>query len=141
MTTTLDKSYLEFINDLKDQIKTSRVKAHLAVNRELVLLYSSIGQGILQKLEKEKWGSKVIENISQDLRSEFPEMSGLSTRNLKYMRQFAELNKNLIGQQAVAQLNNLPFFNIPWGHNVVLMDQVLSNEQRLWYAEQIIKNG
>ena len=141
MTTDLDKSYLQLINELKDQIKTARVKAHLAVNREMVLLYSTMGWGILQKLEKEKWGSKVIENISKDLRSEFPEMSGLSTRNLKYMRQFAELNKNLIGQQAVAQLQYLPFFNIPWGHNVVLMDQVSSNEQRLWYAEKIIQNG
>lgn len=109
MIAALDKSYLQFINELKDKIKTARIKAHLAVNHEMVLLYSSIGQGILQKLEKEKWGSKVIENISQDLRSEFPEMSGLSTRNLKYMRQFAELNKNLIGQQAVAQMHNLPF--------------------------------
>jgi predicted nuclease of restriction endonuclease-like (RecB) superfamily len=64
MTATLDKSYLQFINELKDQIKTSRVKAHLAVNRELVLLYFRIGQSILKKQEEEGWGTKVIDRIS-----------------------------------------------------------------------------
>ena len=141
MTTKPDRSYLEFIDDLKSQIKLARVKAHLAVNRELVLLYFTIGNTILEKVEKEEWGSKVIEKISQDLCKEFPEMKGLSTRNLKYMRQFAELCAKVIGQQAVAQLRNLPFFNVPWGHNVTIMDQDFPHQQSLWYAEETIANG
>ena len=60
MTIKLDKSYLKFIDDLKNQIKAARIKAHLAVNRELILLYFSIGKSILIKQEEEGWGSKVI---------------------------------------------------------------------------------
>jgi len=138
MTTTLDKSYLEFINDLKNQIKTSRVKAHLAVNRELVLLYFRIGQSILKKQEEEGWGSKVIDRISLDLRSEFSEMKGLSVTNLDYMRRFATF---LISQQPAGELESLPFFQIPWGHNLVLLDQVSEEKHRLWYANQTIGNA
>lgn len=141
MTTKPDRFYLEFIDDLKNQIKTAKIKAHLAVNRELVLLYFTIGNAILEKVEKEEWGSKVIEKISQDLCKEFPEMKGLSTRNLKYMRQFAELCAKVIGQRPVAQLKNLPFFNVPWGHNVTIMDQDFPHQQSLWYAQETITNG
>ena len=138
MTTALDKSYLQFINELKDQIKTARVKAHLAVNRELVLLYFRIGQSILKKQEEEGWGSKVIDRISQDLRSEFSEMKGLSVTNLDYMRRFAAF---LISQQPAGELESLPFFQIPWGHNLVLLDQVSEEKHRLWYANQTIGNA
>jgi predicted nuclease of restriction endonuclease-like (RecB) superfamily len=138
MTTALDKSYLQFINELKDQIKTARVKAHLAVNRELVLLYFRIGQSILKKQEEEGWRSKVIDRISQDLRSEFSEMRGLSVTNLDYMRRFAAF---LISQQPAGELESLPFFQIPWGHNLVLLDQVSEEKHRLWYASQTIGNA
>ncbi len=168
MPTKPDKSYLQFIQNLKQEIKTSQIKAHLAVNRELILLYFKIGKAILEKQKQEGWGSKIIEQVSQDLRAEFPEMKGLSSSNLFYARRFAEFikdltSKNLILQQLVGelrnksiskkavgkldfdistyQINKIPFFDIPWGHNIVLMDQVSSNKQRLWYAEQTIKNG
>ncbi len=79
-------------------------------------------------------------------------MKGLSGRNLSYMRQFAEVysaelfpqitaERLEFMQQLVAQIDKIVFFNIPWGHNVVLMDQALSNTQRLWYAEQTIQTG
>lgn len=149
MTTTLNKSYLQFINELKDQIKTARVKAHLAVNRELVLLYFRIGKSILEKQKEEGWGAKIIERISCDLKFEFPEMTGLSRANLFFMRKFAEIiqqfHKENLGDkivyQAGGQLENMPLFNIPWRHNVVLLEESFSAEQRLWYASQTIKNG
>lgn len=149
MTTIPDKSYLQLISDLKDQIKTARVKAHLAVNRELVLLYFKIGELILGKQEKEGWGGKIIERISRDLKFEFPEMTGLSRANLFFMRKFAEIIRRFqqeelggkIVYQAGGQLEDMPFFNIPWRHNVVLLEESFSAEQRLWYAQQTIKNG
>lgn len=144
MTITPNKSYLQFINELKDQIKTARVKAHLAVNRELVLLYFRIGKSILKKQEEDGWGSKVVDKISQDLRSEFPEMTGLSVRNLKYMRSFAESYPNAIVHQAGAQLLNQELdilFNIPWKHNVLIMEQIKETVQRLWYVSQTVING
>lgn len=80
------KDYILFLNDIKQDIRTSRIKAHLAVNKELILLYFRIGQGILDRQKLLGWGSKVIEQLSQDLRAEFPEVKRFSTTNLKYMR-------------------------------------------------------
>jgi predicted nuclease of restriction endonuclease-like (RecB) superfamily len=125
------KSYQDLLARLKSQIQTAQVRAALAVNQELVLLYWQIGKEILTRQEVEGWGSKVIERLAKDLHVEFPEMKGLSPRNLKYMRAFAEAWA--IVQQPVAQL--------PWGHNVRLLDLTKSADERLWYAEQAIRNG
>ena len=83
-------SYELFFNDLKKRISTARVKAALAVNKELILLYWQIGAQILAKQEEEGWGSKIIDKISKDLKRTFPDMKGFSPRNLKYMRALAE---------------------------------------------------
>ncbi len=148
MNIKIDKSYIEFISDLKNHIKTARVKANLAVNYELVSLYFKIGKSILEKREAEGWGGKIIDKISQDLRCEFPKMKGLSITNLDYMRRFAAfvISQQAVGEvqfpkQVITQLDNLPFFQIPWGHNLVLLDQISEAKQRLWYASQTIKNG
>ena len=82
--------YALWLTELKTLIRTTRVKASLAVNRELVLLYWRIGSEIIARQTQQGWGAKVIEQLAQDLRSEFPDMKGLSLRNLKYMRAFAE---------------------------------------------------
>ena len=82
--------YLDFLEDLKDRISSSRYKAALSVNKELILLHHHIGSQILKSQGQHGWEAKVINQLSQDLKSEFPEMKGFSTRNLKYMRKFAE---------------------------------------------------
>ena len=84
------KNYQTLLARLKEQIRTAQVRASLAVNRELVLLYWGIGKEILERQGKEGWGAKVIDRLAKDLRSEFPTMQGLSPRNLKYMRALAE---------------------------------------------------
>ena len=113
----LPSNYESFISEIKTRIETARLKAGLAVNKELISLYWQIGKQILERREKEGWGAKVIEQVSFDLRHEFPNMKGLSPRNLKYMRTFAREFPDLeIGQQAVAQ--------IPWGHITVVLDKI-----------------
>ena len=113
----LPTGYAAILASLKDQIRAARLKAGLAVNRELVLLYWRIGRQILKQQQEEGWGSKVIDRLSLDLRREFPEMKGLSSRNLKYMRAFSEAYPDeTIVQQLAAQ--------IPWFHNCVLLDKV-----------------
>ena len=109
---TSEQSYQDWLNQLKIQIRSSQQRAILAVNQELVLLYWQIGQNILQRQDQQGWGAKVIDRLSKDLSAEFPEIKGFSTRNLKYMRKFAEAwqDKQIV-QQAVALL--------PWGHNLV----------------------
>ncbi len=126
--------YGELVEALKDRIRSAQVRAALSVNRELVLLYWQIGRLILQRQGQEGWGSKVIGRLSQDLQREFPEMKGFSARNLKYMRSFAEAwPEEIIVQQLVAQ--------IPWGHNVRLLDQLGDSQARLWYVRQAIEYG
>ena len=128
------KSYAGLLQSLKTQISQARIRAHLSVNKEMISLYWNIGNQILERQKEEGWGAKVIENISKDLRSEFPEMKGLSARNLVYMQTFAKNYPNLeITQQAAAQ--------IPWGHICVIMDKVSDSVQRLWYAQKTIENG
>ena len=128
------KSYPVFLAELKQRIRSARLRAALSVNRELVLLYWSIGRDILARQNAEGWGTKVIDRLAADLRRAFPEMTGISARNLKYMRAFAEAwPREEFVQQVVAQL--------PWGHNTHLLDAVKSTAEREWYARQAIQNG
>ena len=135
MSTELNsKTYATLLQNLKKEISTARIRAHLSVNKEMITLYWSIGNQILERQKQEGWGSKVIENISKDLRREFPEMTGLSTRNLKYMRKFAdEYQDKVIVQEALAQ--------ITWYHNITLLDKLEGYNERLWYANETAKNG
>lgn len=104
------------------------------MNRELVLLYWQIGHDILTLQVEQGWASKVIDRLAQDLRAAFPKMKGFSPRNLKYMRAFAEAwHSSEFVQQAAAQL--------PWGHNVVLLDKLPGPETRRWYIAQSIENN
>jgi predicted nuclease of restriction endonuclease-like (RecB) superfamily len=128
------KSYQKLLARLKNQIRTAQFRAAVAVNQQLVALYWQIGTEILTRQKEAGWGTGVIEQLAKDLRSEFPDMHGLSPRNLGYMKAFAAAwPDETILQQAVAKL--------PWGHNVRLLDLVKIPEERLWYAQQAILNG
>lgn len=127
-------SYASLLAELKERIQAARLRAAVAVNRELIILYWSIGRDILARQTTEGWGARVIDRLAADLRHDFPEMTGLSPRNLKYMRTFAEaFPDEAIVQQLVAQL--------PWGHNVKLIESLKSPEERLWYARQAVEHG
>ena len=123
--------YLATIQEIKAEIKKAQYQATVKVNNELLLLYYHIGQAINRH---KVWGNKFIENLSRDLRLEYPDAKGYSVRNLKYMAKFAETypDKEFV-QQVVAQ--------IPWGHNVVIMDKVPTEEERAWYLGECAKNG
>jgi predicted nuclease of restriction endonuclease-like (RecB) superfamily len=129
-----NSNYATFLNELKQRIRLAQVKAALAVNRELILLYWQIGREILLKQKVEGWGTKVIDRLAKDLKEEFPDMTGFSRSNLKYMRAFAEAYpEDQFGQQAVDQ--------IPWGHNIRILEMVKDPKARLWYVRQTIENG
>ncbi len=126
--------YIEFINEIKESIRIERLKIVLNANCEMIKLYWNIGRKILEKQKNEGWGSKVIDRLSQDLKDAFPEMQGFSTRNLKYMRKFAECWNNYeFVQRVVAQ--------IPWRSNIVLMDKLIDENTRIWYAQKLLENG
>ena len=127
--TNLPRGYARFLTDIKNRIRLAQIKASLSVNSELILLYWDIGQGILLRQRNEGWGTKVIDRIAVDLRKAFPETHGFSARNLKYMRALAEAyQEKSIVQQVAAQ--------IPWWHNVVIIEKVKARAERLWYAQK-----
>ena len=102
---TLPGDYIALLAELKARVRTARLAAAVAVNREMIQLYWSIGRDILERQAQEGWGAKVVDRLAHDLRAAFPDMAGFSPRNLKYMRSFAEAYPDLgFVQQAAAQL-------------------------------------
>ena len=123
--------YLEIVKSIRDEIKVAQYKAAVSVNRELIMLYYNIGRVIN---EHKSWGNKFIDNLAADIKLSFPSATGYSVRNLKYMAKFAAIYPDFeFVQQVVAQ--------IPWGHNVVLMDKISDDTVRKWYIEQSIEHG
>ena len=127
----MSDSYLQFIEEIKKEIQKQRVSVVMNANRSMICLYWNIGRAILKKQEEEGWGTKVIDRMSKDLKIAFPEMSGFSPRNIKYMRKFAQcwLDEKIV-QRVVAQ--------IPWRTNITLMDKLKTQEERIWYAGKTI---
>lgn len=129
----ISQGYIELLNSLKERVASSRYKAALNLNKEIIILYYHIGYSILQAQAKEEGASKVINQLSKDLRSEFPDMKGFSPQNLKYMRKLAvEYSIDEIGQQAVDQL--------PWGHIIILIYSISNKTERHFYIQEALQN-
>ncbi len=123
--------YLSVVDSIKREITDAQYRATVHVNTELLLLYYDIGCIINRH---KSWGNKFIDNLAADIRMAFPKSKGYSVRNLKYMAKYAETYSNReFVQQVVAQ--------IPWGHNVILMDKVADAKEREWYIKKSAENG
>lgn len=130
----LPSGYAPLLADLKARVRAAQTRAVLSVNRELILLYWHIGGQILRCQQEEGWGAKVVDRLAKDLRAEFPEIEGFSPRNLKYMRSLAvAYPEGEFVQQVVAQ--------IPWGHNLLLLNKLKQRELREWYARKTVEQG
>jgi len=113
----MPSGYSEFISAIKSKISSQLVKTRMSANSDMMLMYWYIRLAILHKQSLESWGTKVIDRMSQDLKLEFPEMNGFSTRNLKYMRKFADAWPDIqIVQRYVAQF--------PRRTNITLLDKL-----------------
>ncbi len=143
----LPQGYDAFLKDLKERIRTAQVKAAVAANSKLIELYWYIGQSIVDRQEREGWGSSVIERLAKDIQEAFPGIEGFSSSNIWRMRAFflAYTGKVAILAQPVQEFDgtHLPplMAALPWGHNVVLMQKVKSPAERLWYARMAIEHG
>ena len=132
--TEMPAGYAGFLGGLKRRIARERVRAVLAANSAMVMLYWEIGRAILVSQEKEGWGTKVVDRLSLDLRRAFPEMTGLGVRNLLFMRQFgAAWPDRAIVKGVLSQL--------PWYHNLALLQKLDKPDSRLWYAEKALELG
>ena len=121
-----DNQYLSVIESIKTEISKAQYNAALQVNKELTLLYYHIGKIIN---EHKSWGNKFIDNLARDIKIAYPNSTGYSVRNLKYMAKFAaEYPDEQIVQEVLAQ--------ITWYHNIALMDKVKGQEASLRYAKE-----
>jgi predicted nuclease of restriction endonuclease-like (RecB) superfamily len=126
--------YLQMLQALKAQIRQARLGALISANAGLLNSYWQIGNAILQQQTQEGWGAKIVDRLSADLKDEFPDMKGLSVRNLKYMRAFAESYSDIEFVQAeLAQ--------ITWYHHITLLDKVKNPHQRMRYIQETARNG
>ena len=126
-----NNEYFDVIENIKHDIKNAQYKAVVSMNRELILLYYRIGQIIN---EHKSWGNKFIQNLSADIRISFPNVTGYSERNLKYMAKFAaEYPDEEFVQTVYAQ--------IPWSHNIAIIEKVKNPEKREWYIKKTSENG
>ncbi|MDD3471301.1 MAG: DUF1016 N-terminal domain-containing protein, partial [Syntrophaceae bacterium] len=131
---SLPTDYLNVLSEIKRRIQSERLRTVMAANAAMVLLYWDIGWMILERQDREGWGARVIDRLAADLRGAFPDMQGLSPRNLKYMRAFATAwTDRTIVQEVLAQ--------IPWYHNLALLEKLDRLEDRLWYARKAIEHG
>lgn len=131
MEEKLDKKFINIVNEIKNEIKTAQIKVAIEANKNLINLYFKIGKVLNDNY---KYGNRFIDEVSRELKLEFPSIEGFSVRNLKYMKKFyLEYKDYELVQRTVAQL--------PWRHNIVLMSKIKDNKIRKLYAEATIKNG
>ncbi len=128
-------NYRNLIADLKHRIQDAQIKAAVTVNTQLIALYWDIGKQIAEKQQASGWGDAVIEQIAKDLSREFQNMKGFSRANLYRMTRFYAFyaNQEEFVAQAVRQ--------IPWGHNILIFQQIKDHSKALWYVRKTVENG
>ena len=134
----LPADYPQFLAEVKARIAAARTRAVLAVNSELIRLYWEIGHEILEREQREGWGSGVINRLASDLRREFPNITGFSRSNLHYMRSFAEAWPSERGSDEIVQQ---PVGQLPWGQNIALVTRIEGRDARVWYAAKAVQHG
>jgi predicted nuclease of restriction endonuclease-like (RecB) superfamily len=130
----LSKDYKSFLEEIKSRIQSARASVARRINKELIKLYWDIGNTIVDRQKKYGWGKSVIEKLAEDLKLEFENTEGFSSRNLWYMRCFyLEYKTEPILQQLVAE--------IPWGHNILIFTKVKDGKAREYYLKSAAKFG
>lgn len=154
----LPAGYPALLDELKRRIRAVQLKAAVSVNRELIGLYWDIGRTIVERQRSEGWGKSVVDHLAGDLQREFPGVEGYSPSNIWRMRSFyLAWTEEVLAQparesedrsklaQPVRELDAqnlpLPVAEIPWGHNVILVEKVKDPAPRLWYARQTVEHG
>ncbi|WP_329495311.1 PDDEXK nuclease domain-containing protein [Kitasatospora herbaricolor] len=129
----LPPGYDNLLRDIKAEISSAHIRVHRVINTEMIEHYWRIGRIILERQEREGWGTKVVDRLSVDLRTSFPNQRGYSRRSLIYMQKTAKSWPDGIVQQAAAQ--------IPWGHVIVLLDSLDDRPTRDFYAAEAVRHG
>ena len=134
--TLTNQTYKTFIKELKTKIQIAQIRASIKVNEELLKLYWEIAKMIVLKQQDAKWGDNIIEQISSDLKQEYPDLKGFSVTNIKYMRNWYLYWNSENRPQLVDEI-----FQIPWGHNREIITKVKNQDEALFYIGKTIENG
>ncbi|HBZ25374.1 MAG TPA: DUF1016 domain-containing protein [Rikenellaceae bacterium] len=146
----IDKDYVGWLADIKSKIRSTQIKASIIINSELIKFYWELGRMIVEKQSQTAWGDKLIEQLSLDLKLEFPDMKGFSITNLSYCKQFFSTYPILpqvggelgsIVPQLGGHLPNNLIFNIPWGHIKLVIGKIKDLDISNFYFEQTLQNG
>ncbi len=141
----INNDYKTWLSELKYTIQQRQIKAAIAVNTELIKVYWELGKQIVEKQANTNWGSGFIDQLSKDLKTEFPEMNSFSSKNLRNCRQFYQFySDSLIWKQLVSKLENQQLiselenklFSIPWGHHILIMQKNKNQNEALFYIEK-----
>ena len=131
---SLPESYAATLQEIKSHLRSARVRAILAANPIVIEAYWQTGKIILARQQEAAWGAKVIDRLAADLQAEFPDMSGLTRRNLFSMRAFAEAFPDAtIVKRLVSQL--------PWGQIIRLIQMVKDPATREFYIRECLAHG
>jgi len=167
MTTPImkkDSDYKQWIVEVKQKIRSTQIKAAIAVNSALIEFYWDLGRMISEKIKQSNWGDKILENVSRDLREEFPDMKGFSVSNLKTCKLFynyflcssqsvnqTQSRNSIIGSQAVNQLQPIGqqdntfvqrlVAQIPWGHIKVIITKIADTKEALFHIQKTKENN
>ncbi len=123
--------YIELLGTIKSKFYSTQLKAVVTVNQEMLKFYWELGNLIIEKQKYTNWGDKLIQQLSHDLKIEFPDIKGFSISNLKYVKQWVKFysNNSLISQQAVGQITQ-----IPWGHNIAIISKCKNINEAIYYV-------
>lgn len=155
MTMASNSDFKRWVSQLKQDIRSAQIRAAIKVNTELLRLYWRMGADICEKQKSASWGDGWLKELSRELMAEFPDMKGLSHRNLQYIRQWYLFynQENTIVQQAVAQLDDAKaqqpvahisedvFFSVPWGHHLYIISQCKDVSRAAFYLKKTVENG
>ena len=130
----LPNDYKETLKLIIQKIEIAQQRDVISTNITLLDLYWDIGNIILNKKKEQGWGAKVIDTLSNDITTAFPNTKGYSSRNLKYMSQFAKTYSNYLDIKEELS-------KVSWSHNLVLMSKIKNENERIWYINETIKNG
>ena len=145
----LNDEYRDWLRQLKANIRSAQIKASIAVNEEMLILYWNIGKDISNKKMDAQYGSRFFEKLSRDLHSDFPDAQGFSETNLKYMKRFYQFYTekmlllapdSVIRHQLGDELEKT-LFVIPWRHHVEIFTRSKSIEEALFFIEKTKENG
>ena len=131
--------YKNWILGIKKQIRSAQIKASIAVNEEMLLLYWNIGKDISLKQLDSKYGSHFYETLSKDLRAAFPNAQGFSERNIRYMKKFYDFYAKKLHQLG-AEFDSV-LFTVPWRHHIEIFTKAKSVDEALFFISKTKENG